>query len=239
MNIPHKDLCAFYRSFVRARLPESRQKCPPLDDLIRFFKSGTTRIHKIKIIDHITQCAFCHEEFDLMLTIKRSSEQMEKEISSFLDSENLSPKSHDHPEIGYTQSFWRYAALFIAIISLSLSLLTLINKNPSQLFKKQILRGQAESDFQLLEPINSRQGKSRLVFRWKEFKGADSYILELFDQSLKLIWESPELAETEYILPSEITQKLSSSNTYFWMVTSHLKNGSVIESGLANFTVTD
>ena len=239
MNIPHKDLCAFYRSFVRTRLPESRKDCPSFDDLVRFFRPGTPRRHKTKIIDHMARCAPCAEEFDLILTIKRGSEQMEKEIASYLDSELPSIKSQNRPRLAVSQSFWRYAALVIGIVSLSLSLLTIFDRNPMQFFKQHAWRGPTDSDFQLVEPLNRKQEKSHLVFRLKEYKGAESYILELFDESLKLIWESPELVETKCALPFAIVQKLSSSSTYFWMVTAHLRNGNVVESGLANFGVID
>ena len=239
MNIPHKDLCAFYRSFVGTRLPESRKNCPPLDDLVRFFKPGTPRRHKTKIIDHIAQCAFCTEEFDLILTVKRGSDEMEKEIDTFLDSEFLRTKSQNRPRQAFSQPFWRYAALLIGIVSLSLSLLTFLNRSPVQFFRQHVWRGPADSDFQLLEPLNRWQEKSRVVFRWKECKGADSYVLELYDPSLKLIWESPELAATKYALPFTIANSLSVSYTYFWMVTAKLKNGNAVESGLGNFTIAD
>lgn len=239
MNIHHKDLCALYQAFVGGRLPESRENCPPLNDLIKFFKPRTRGRLKTKIIDHITQCAPCAQEFDLILKIKRSSEQMGREIAMWLDPKILTRESSDRPKMIFSHRYWRYAALFVGIVSLSLAVLTFVNKNPVTEFKQQIGRGHMESDIRLIEPIETRVEKCHLIFRWKEYDGADSYVVELFDESLRFIWKSPKLGEAKYVLPSEIIQKLTPSHRYFWMITISMKNRSVIESELASFVVAD
>jgi len=239
MNINHKDLCALYQAVISGRLPDSRADCPPLDDLIKFFKPRTSRRLKTKIVDHITRCAPCSEEFDLILKIKRSSEQMDREIGLLLGPKNSARKSLHHPKMFFPDRFWRYAALLVGIVSLSLAVLTFIDKNPVMLLKQQVGRGHLDSGIRLSEPINTRVQKSHLVFRWKEYGGADSYEVELFDESLKFIWKSPKLAKTTYILPSEMIQKLIPSHKYFWMITINMKNRSIIESELASFVVTE
>jgi hypothetical protein len=239
MNINHKDLCSLYQSFVSGRLPESRENCPPLNDLIKFFKPRTSRKHKIKIIDHITGCAPCAQEFDLFLKIKRSSEQMDREIEMWLGPRILPREFSDRPKMIFFHRFWRYAVFLVGIVSLSLAVLTFINNNPAMLSKQQVGRGHIESDILLMEPINTKIEKSHLVFRWKEYDGADSYEVELFDESLRFIWKSPKLGETKYSLPSEILQQLVPSHIYFWMITINMKNSTAIESELVYFVVTD
>jgi len=239
MNINHKDLAALYKSFVGDRLPESRKNCPSLNDLIKFFKPRTSTRRKTKIVDHITRCAPCAREFDLILKIKRRSELMDQEIGLWLSPKILSRESPERPKIAFSHLFWRYAAVLLGFVSLSLAVLTFIDKNPVLLFNQQVGRGHIESNIRLIEPINTRLEKSHLVFRWKEYDGADSYTLELFDESLKFIWKSPKLGETTYALPSEIIQKLAPSHIYFWMITINMKNRSVIESELVYFVVAD
>jgi hypothetical protein len=239
MNINHKDLGVLYQSFVGGRLPESRENCPPLNDLIKFFKPRTPRRRKTKIVDHITRCAPCAQEFDLILKIKRRSELMDQEIAMWLDSKIPSRESFGRPKMVFSHRFWRYAAVLVGFASLSLAVLTFINNNPVLLFKQQVGRGHIESDIRLIEPINARVEKSHFVFRWQEYDGADSYEVELFDESLRFIWKSPKLGETKYILPSKILQKLAPSHIYFWMITINMKNRSVIESELVYFVVAD
>jgi hypothetical protein len=239
MNINHKDLCALYQSFVSGKLPESRENCPPLNDLIKFFKPRTPIRLKTKIIDHITRCAPCAQEFDLILKIKRSSEQMDREIATWLGPKILSRASSDRPKMIFSHRFWRYAVLLVGIVALSLAVLTFVNKNPVTKFKQQVGRGHIESDIRLIEPINLGVEKSHLVFRWKEYDGADSYMVELFDESLRLIWKSPKLEEPKYVPPSEMIQKLAPAHSYFWMITINMKNRTILESELASFVVED
>ena len=239
MNINHKDLCALYQSFVDGRLPDSRENCPPLDNLIKFFKPRTSRRLKAKTIDHITRCAPCAREFDLILKIMRSTEQMDREIALWLGSKIPAQESLHPPKMIFSDRFWRYAALLVGIVSLSLAVLNVININPAGRLNQQIGRGYLESDFRLIEPVNTIVEKSHLVFRWKEYTGANSYEIELFDESLKFIWKSPKLAKTTYILPSEIIRELAPSRTYFWMITINMKNRSTLESELASFFVTE
>jgi hypothetical protein len=239
MNINHKDLCALYQSFVSERLPESREFCPSLNDLVKFFKPRTTRRFKTRIIDHITRCAPCAQEFDLILEIKRGSEEMDREIAMWLGSKALSRGFSDLPRMVLLHRFWRYAAILVGTVSLSLAVLTVVNKNSVVLFKQYTGRGHIEADIRLIEPINTKVERSHLLFRWKEYDGADSYAVELFDESLRLIWESPKLEEPKYVPPLEMIQKLAPAHTYFWMITINMKNRSVLESELAYFVVAD
>ena len=96
-------------------------------------------------------------------------------------------------------------------------------------------RGDLETNVRLVEPVNDKFEKSHLVFTWKDHKGANSYALDLFDESLRLIWKSPNLRETQYHLPPDIIQKLEPNHAYFWMITVAMQNGTIIESPLANF----
>jgi hypothetical protein len=120
-----------------------------------------------------------------------------------------------------------------------MSILLILNKNPVLLFKQQAGRGIMRSDIQLIEPLNSGFEMSQLIFRWKEFEKADSYIFELFDDSLKLIWKSSKLKEAKYAPPSEMIHKMAPSHSYFWMITAVIKNGNVRESALAHFFIID
>lgn len=237
MKITHKDLCAFYQSYISGRLPPSRNNCPSMPDLIEFFKPKSSRKLKTRIIDHITQCAPCAREFDLILTIKRRAGEMDQEIMRLLGGDNEPQESSVRRmnKMAFFHPIWKYAALAIGIVSLSLSVLTLLDKNRDFFIKGQNGRGELEIDARLVEPVNDKFEKSHLVFIWKVHKGADSYALDLFDESLRLIWKSPNLRETQYHLPPDIIQKLEPFRTYFWMITVAMQNGTIIESPLAHF----
>ncbi len=237
MKITHKDLCAFYQSYISGRLPPSRDNCPAMPDLIEFFSPKSSRKFKTRIIDHITQCAPCAREFDLILTIKRSAGEMDREIMRLLGADNKPQESSVRrlKKMAFSHPIWKYAALAIGIVSLSLSVLTLLNTNPEFFIEGQNGRGDLETDVRLVKPVNDKFERSHLVFTWKVHKGANSYALDLFDESLRIIWKSPNLRETQYHLPPDIIQKLEPFHTYFWMITVTMQNGTNIESPLANF----
>jgi hypothetical protein len=208
-----------------------------MPDLIEFFKLKSSRKLKTKIIDHITQCAPCAREFDLILTIKRSAGEMDREIMRLFGADNKSQESSVRrlKKMAFSRPIWKYAALAIGIVSLSLSVLTLLKTNPDSFIQGQNGRGDLETDVRLVEPVNDEFKKSHLVFTWTDRKGANSYSLELYDESLRLIWKSPNVRETQYHLPPDISQKLEPFHTYFWMITVAMQNGTIIESPLAHF----
>lgn len=237
MKINHRDLSELYQSYISRKQPISRKDCPGMPDLIKFFKARTSRRFKTRIIDHMTQCASCANEFDLIRTVMKASEEMDREITSWLEAVRRSQKTSDHSsnKLHFLEHVWKYPAAAIGIISLLLSLSLLFQKNSQFLIKATNGRGDSGSEILLIEPVYHKVVKSHLVFLWKEYDGATSYSLDLLDESLRSIWKSPKLKETQCRLPSQILQKLAPKNTYFWMITVIMKNGSVIESPLANF----
>lgn len=241
MKITHKELSDLYQSYISSRLPASRKDCPTMSDLIKFFKPRTSRRLKTKIIEHLTQCAACAKEFDLIRTIKKSSADMDREIAALLGFK-IKPQESPHrsPRKPHLLGpLWKYSAAAIGIISLSLSLSLLFLKNSAFFIKETNGRGDLRSGILLVEPVNHKVDRSHLIFLWKEYEGATSYSLELLDESLQLIWKSPKLKETQCRLPSPIIQKLAPDNTFFWMITVTMKNGSIIESPLVNFLLTE
>ena len=124
---------------------------------------------------------------------------MDLEILRLLGADNKPQESSVRrmKKMAFFHPIWKYAALAIGIVSLSLSVLTLLDKNRDFFIKGQNGRGELEIDVRLVEPVNDKFEKSHLVFTWKVHKGADSYFLDLFDESLRLIWKSPNLRDTQ------------------------------------------
>jgi hypothetical protein len=128
---------------------------------------------------------------------------------------------------------WKYAYLILGVIILFSVLIIfqqLKNKEYRSIDSKQI---------NLIEPLNERYSKSSILFRWKESKNSNYYVLELFDESLLPVWRSEKIFKDFISLPNEIIEKLDENKTYYWMITAFLQNGKKVESKMEKFTVID
>jgi hypothetical protein len=241
MNITHKEICDLYRAYLNEKIPLSRKQCLSIVDIMKFFYPRTRKGIKTKIVDHISRCALCAQEFELLLEIKRGTDSLSEDIGSWLESKPVSSK----PRRSFMRRFFilqvirNYAVVFVGIIFLCTSLLLLFQKGPIALFRIPMERESRLPGIHLIEPLHGRVSRTHLVFKWDENKFVDHYVLEIFDEALLPVWRSPQLFENLCSIPSEMTKKLPSFKTYLWMVTGYTKTGNAIESPLVGFTLVD
>jgi hypothetical protein len=237
MKITDKELGILYRLYVDDRSPASRQICPNPEDLISIFNPRARKKRKTQIIDHITRCSACTNEFRLFLEIERERKQFESKIGIALsESHNpLKKKARLLGKMFISLGFWQYATMAVGMIFFTMSFLTLFQKNPFFSSKPAVARIQSQPAIQLIEPVRGSISKSRLVFKWQPVPFANYYVFELYDEALKLVWKSPNFSETSLIVPKGILEKLNSLKPHFWMVTVYLQSGKYIESSLAGF----
>ncbi len=239
MKITHKELCLNYRKYLNDRFPISRKECFSIVDLINFFNPKIKRNFKNKIIDHLSCCALCTKDFELILEIKQRTESLNKEIESLFNSVLV---VHNHPKkpiqiSSVFHSLFRYAAFFGGIIFLSIFILTLYHKGSINLDKSNLARKDNRLGIILIEPIHKNISKKNLLFKWDKNNLADYYILELFNEELLPIWKSPKILINQCAIPNDILERLLCPQTFLWMVTGYLKNGISIESQIINFTL--
>jgi len=240
LKINLKELQTIYNASISDKIPISRKNCPPLRKIISFFKKRTSEKQKTKLIDHVTNCYFCAREFQLILNILRNEKKFKSELETLLfpKNSNLSMNTQikgrtfrlrekEKPLILIFN--WRYLFLFIGTVIIILSVIFFKNQTNKE------IRGIDSQRIHLLEPLNGKYSKSQLVFKWNEFKGSNYYVLEIFDETLLLIWKSNKIITNSNFLPDKIVQNLKTNKTYFWMVTAFLPNGRKIESNLQKF----
>lgn len=237
MNITHKNVCDLYRAYLDSKVPPSRKNCLSPEELLKFFHPKTGNRRKTRIIDHLSRCALCAREFELVLQIKRGEENLSRDIGTWLKSCNSHPKTRRNlwRNILLPQAFWKYAMIFFAVILLSTSIFILVNKKPVLPLKTPGERENHLPGIQLIEPVKGNYTKSRLLFRWEKHTLTDFYVLELYDEALSLLWRSPRLSHNLYSVPGDVMERLSCPKTYLWMVTAHTKTGGTIESPLIGF----
>jgi len=244
MKIKNKDLIKLYKAHIMENIPHSQKSCPPSNEIISFFKSKTSEKQKSRIIEHITKCSSCAQEFEFMLQTRREEGKLIGGIGKLLQSkENITAiKKRAGKKINHTnerrKSFlprlsWKYA-LPLAGVAIIISAFLFF-----QNLGKREYRGPDLSKIRLIEPISGKYSKSLLVFKWNESKDSEYYILELFDETLFQIWKSDKITKNQTILPAELAKSLNTNKTYFWMVTAFLPDGKKIESEIEEFTLTE
>jgi hypothetical protein len=244
MKIKNKDLIKLYKAHIKKNIPYSRKGCPLPEEIISFFKSKTSEKQRSKIIDHITKCSSCTQEFEFILQIRREEGKLAEGIGKLLQSkENIAfikkragKKNNYLSEVRkpfLSRLSWKYALPLVCVAIIISALLVFQNKG------KREYRGPDLSKIRLVKPINGKYSKSLLVFKWNESEYSEYYILELFDETLSQIWKSDKISKNQAILPAELVKNLSTNKKYFWMITAFLPDGRKIESEIEEFILTN
>jgi len=232
MKISLKDLKRIYRDFIIEKTPPSRKNCPPQENLLKFSRSKLSEKQKSKIIDHITQCSYCVQEFKFTLQILKDEKNFIEEIGKVLRAKGDPLIARRNKKIFFPILSWKYVSLFIGSIIIIFTVIIFTN------LEKREYRGPNLRQIYLIEPVNKKYSRSPLIFKWGSVKRSEYYVLELFDQTLYPVWKSQRIFKNQVILPLEIATKLKENKTYFWMVTASLHQGGKIESRLEKFTIT-
>jgi len=250
MKISNKDLQRLYKEYVLVSFPSPRKYCPSFKKIANSFNSKSSEKQKTKILNHITTCHYCCQEFKFILQILRN----EKKINKNADTLRLSKKEIASLEkraavILYDlkkreKSFfpilsWKYGSLLLAAIAISIILIIFIKTDLFRFMESHKQRGETISQIKLILPIRERYSKNSLFFKWSEFIGSDYYIIELFDETLALLWKSDKIYNNYYVPHKELTENLTENRTYFWIVKAYLINGEKVESPLAEFFLVD
>ncbi len=240
MKINDDDLKKIYKSYVLTRTPLSRQACPSSEQILKIFMDSGIKTEKERIVDHISNCSSCVQEFDAFLEIARHEEKLTREIEELLRDEAgpfFIVKKNSQKIIKRFSPVWRFALASVILVSL-VGVFFLVIKGPifNRMSEK---RGIKAGQIRLLEPRLDRASQPPLVFRWDEIEGRDFYVVELFDESLSPLWKSAKIFDTSLRLPSYIEKQLNKGGSYFWMVTVFFTNGLVRESHLEEFKIAD
>jgi len=244
LKINLKELKLVYMASLLKKIPISRKNCPSLKKLKTSFTPKTSEKQKTNIIDHVTNCYFCAQEFQLIFYILRYEKKLNKEFYGLLYPKNeirgikrTNKKSFSKSvkTQKYSQPFfnWKYVYLLFGTAILILTLSILKNANNGEYRTIDFKR------IHLVEPLNEKYSKSSLLFKWDEFKGSNYYVLDLFDETLLPIWRSKKIFKDFISLPKGVVENLDKNKNYYWMITAFLPNGKKVESNIEGFKLID
>jgi hypothetical protein len=227
MNKDRIDMKELYQGFLAQKKATNRKLCPSTADLVGSFDRSASPRKKKKIIDHLADCAFCREEFAIIVRIQRV------DVSSMrVESKSASAKQASPEEISVVSLFWRYAGALLGLSLIVASFFVAFRNNP----QVEAQRDQ-EVRITLLNPEAHRVLSKPFKFRWKEITSTEYYVLELFDEALLPIWRIDRIYDLQLAIPPKVFNNLEPGRSYFWMVTAYSPDGKTAESTLARFSV--
>lgn len=227
MKPENKDLREVFRAYADSKRSDDRRSCPPPEALAASFEAGAARRKKKRIVDHLSECPACREEFRLYLELQKA--HAGSPARARREPAEREPKTRRLTAL----PSWRYAAIAAgACLILSAVILFLRDTKIPEAERA------AATGIALVSPESSHDGSRELVFRWRAFSPSHHYIVELFDEALLPVWVSPPIKDVQARFPSGQAPPLKSGSVYFWMVTAYADGGKTGESRLARFTIT-
>ncbi len=224
MKTDHPDLRETYQAYASSHRFPGRKKCPSPQAIARSFAPKTPVRKKKKIIDHISACPMCREEF--MMFFEHHKTPSSDPIADL-------PKPP-----GDIRKGLRYPALWqgaLALLGLSLIVYSFffIGHRAEVSGTRQLV----SSEITLLSPERELSLSSPAIFRWQATPGSEYYVVELFDETLLPVWVSDKTQDLQVQLPSKISLNLRPGQPYFWTVTAYIRGSACAESRLLRFDV--
>ncbi len=219
MTIDKSDLKDVYRSYLGAHQQNKRHNCPSSKDIAASFESSAPIRLKKKIVDHLSECALCYEEFLLLL----KHQEVHWEDPQLSRQRNVLRKG---PWYGPS---WQGIAV---IVSLTFILTTffLIKHTDNPPTRQVEMTGVS-----LITPEKDSILSMPFLFKWQSKGDNDYFILNLYEETLKPIWTSMDIKKNFVSLPTEVVTKLVPGRFYYWMITSYFRGEVSGESKLGRF----
>jgi len=224
MGVSNRELRRIYRSYVSERTRADWEECPPVKDLRAAFEGTTPRAAKDAIVDHISGCSDCAREFEFIRKIR----EREDDLAAGM---NAPSRGRRHPLLFLSRPIREYAlgAVMIAVVISGV----IVSLHESS---RDGERNRPAGIPETLAPSGHVEAPPPLIFRWKPVTRAVSYVVEIYDESLRLIWESPPVSTTAALLPDPIMESLSGDKSYYWSVLALDSEGKFGESRFEVFS---
>lgn len=234
MKINNKEFAQIITDRPQNKTLLNKIKCPSpkkLTALLRSELSGRKRSH---VMGHLANCSTCAREIIFINDLLKAEKNFDRKAAQVIAERHPTPSKKipsvrsPFPQFSWNRGVFATAAAFILVLS-TIFLLVLPNKPAIE--RSAILQ------LEQISPNDISLSLNELVFQWKDISASDYYTVEIFDDSLSLVWRSERMTENKIIPSAELKQRLKPKATYCWMVTSFFKNGKHVESPMAKFNL--
>lgn len=197
-----------------------RKQCPTPEELLESFSPEASAELKKKIIDHLIECPACRSEFELLRASREFISRAERVLSP---KKGLSHRIES--VILPLKPFWKLATVF----SLALFLIIFLYLQTPRWSFLHLERGLVnEQVFMMQENLTFEPLKISLT--WEAIPEALFYRVEVFDEKMSLVWQSPPVYQTRLDLPFPVLEALKSSDHFYWQVLAQTSGQKIYES---------
>ncbi len=232
MKLNSRELREVYQADIKDKIPRTRKSCPSSKTMLHLFRRRESEKQKTKIVNHITNCYYCSQEFEFIIEALRYEKELNKIVQEYIDKKEAKSGFRSTSNSFPSRFKWRFVTLtasFILVISLTAIFIV------STRIENSKYRGSSLNQVELIKPRKKVISSSTLDFEWAVVQGANYYVFEIFDETLYPIWTSDKISANSIILPSETSCRLESNKSYYWMVTAVFQGGIKKESTLKEF----
>ncbi len=234
MKIDQTELKNIINKHPHEKTSHTKLNCPSPKKLIALLRFDLSDRKRNKVIDQLAYCSTSAQEITFINEILTAEKIFDKEAALIVTRRNqASHKKGKFVKSPFPKLSWNsmsVAAVITAII-LSASLFFLIKTDKPAIERDSIQK------LGHISPDNTSLNLSELIFQWENIPDTEYNIVEISDDSSKIIWRSEEILSSTLVPSEELKKLLKKGKTYLWMVTSYLTTGRQIESPLAKFKV--
>ncbi len=230
MRIDRDSLRDLFQGYVDSKRPPCRRNCPAFMAIASSFEPSASIRDKKRIVDHISACSYCSEEFILLVELRKAeAEPLAKggeTLPCAIHPDITKGKGHRHPLL------WQYACVLIGLGLAFTSFFVLVQRK-----ELSDVHRTSGAGILTLAPEIDQTVSGPIVFRWLADPDAEYYVLELFDDALLPVWASERIRGTQMKLPPDARSKLEFGQPYLWMITAYVQETAIKESRLARFII--
>ncbi|NPV83007.1 MAG: hypothetical protein HPY46_05410 [Candidatus Aminicenantes bacterium] len=199
-----------------------RENCPSPEDLSFSFEPDCPPELKISIINHVSGCPACRREFELL----RGSRQLIRRLEEKFASPKSSSPDRRISFFGLVLPWWKMASAFVTLLAV-ISLLYLGFSHLNSLKEERKIA--AAEQVILYEEVSWPQ-PAAIKLGWKSARGGLFYRVEVYDQNMYLLWQSPLISENRMELPGSVLDSLKDYQHFFWQLLIFSGENKVMES---------
>ncbi len=225
------EVSRIYREYLRGKKPAGGEACPTIERLAECVLADVAGNERVEIVGHAANCAACAAALKGLLAISAETDRVAAEIK------RTAGRGHAGGSWG-AKAFWAHLTGKPAVaVMAGIFVLAVISFSIFRLLERSGTRGGPGAGILLTSPVAGSLSRDGLEFRWESLAGADHYTVELFDNSLKLVWRSGPVSGNEVSPADGVGKGLNAGERYYWMVTAAMGDHSELRSRLAEFSV--
>jgi hypothetical protein len=223
-DISREEWVGLYRKYIQTHGLQKTGACPGPGEIAAFFETRTSRSDKYRLLHHILECETCRNEFEWLRELNLRIAALNEEVNQL--------KRSSRPK--FPIKLWAWAGLGAAAGLMALLLIVPALRISRE--QKPVYREALQIQFQDIVPAQGA-GVERddLHFSWKTPLPGGSFVFELFDPAMVLVWRSPATGETEVRLPAQVLHLLRGEQVYYWSVSGTWDDRPIIESPFFSF----